>query len=790
MMEPKQLFKVDPKTVGDFLSESNVGFYVPAYQRPYAWHPSDDVEPFFRTVTEPLFYPDDDTEQLPVTFIGTIIVFSDSSYQTVKPHVQGHLPAKVLHVIDGQQRITTLLLLAKALHTEVFKYKKAIAKLSKKQKDSNENYKALAEQLDELDGNLFDVLFVEKKKKSVDGFGLYPKMIRQLDDCWSYQRQSAQYESALSSLLHKYALSILNADKSVDESDPEVAANDQDVESDTENGSGLATSNSDAMQAVLAAEKKIARKLKELLEAKLEEVNKDRCLYLPEGEGCANNWRKLVLDRLISHTDLRIFFRDVLAVPGKHDLKLVSAARLILVGRYLLTQVAVIQVDCSTEGYAFDIFESLNTTGEPLTAIETFKPLVVKREEGDGFQDSDAHQWFSDIEKLLAPSKRRRDWSADIVTAFALSWGGYKLPKKLRDQRARLQQSYDDWCKSCRAEERADFIRRLYYCAKVLADFKLLRNSLMTSSLSLADITLSDDASTCLRFLERAGHNITIGVIATFVDVAVTSLAEKHKQSAFVSDAVCAVAAFFAILRSSRRGTARIDDLYRDLMRKFSPSPHVSADAWSIDELRSQLRNLLQSPKSYPAITSQEQWLTYLQTTPVYDESQPVAKFLLALGLDSAATPSAGAASIPKPGATLHLFRQQIWEQSWEVEHICPLKAKEGWDTTLRESQDSSLLNRLGNLTLLEKSVNISLSNHSQATKWESFRKLCEPDQIVAPSGTLSAAQNQTVASAQYAPWLLPLTRVESWNAHQLDLRTKALGMVAWQRLSAWLGFV
>ena len=45
-----------------------------------------------------------------------------------------------------------------------------------------------------------------------------------------------------------------------------------------------------------------------------------------------------------------------------------------------MNRVQVVVVSASKEEYAFDMFESLNTTGEPLTAFETFRPRVIEIE--------------------------------------------------------------------------------------------------------------------------------------------------------------------------------------------------------------------------------------------------------------------------------------------------------------------------------------------------------------------------------------------------------------------------
>ena len=56
--------------------------------------------------------------------------------------------------------------------------------------------------------------------------------------------------------------------------------------------------------------------------------------------------------------------------------------RIILFSHYVLKSIILTRVETNDEDAAFDIFDSLNTTGAPLTAIETFKSRVMSFERG------------------------------------------------------------------------------------------------------------------------------------------------------------------------------------------------------------------------------------------------------------------------------------------------------------------------------------------------------------------------------------------------------------------------
>ena len=77
------------------------------------------------------------------------------------------------------------------------------------------------------------------------------------------------------------------------------------------------------------------------------------------------------------------------------------------------------------------MFESLNTTGEPLTVLETFRPKVIESEELDKYENSDSRKYMRTIEEYLGQfnvAKKRQDETSKLLTSFALAESGKKLP--------------------------------------------------------------------------------------------------------------------------------------------------------------------------------------------------------------------------------------------------------------------------------------------------------------------------------------------------------------------------
>lgn len=94
---------VDQKTINDLFSDKKADFLIPDYQRPYAWS-----EEQCQTLWDDIFvfcFPDNDYQAFDEDeeyFLGSIVTFKNEKGKS--------------EVIDGQQRLTTLMLLLRAFY--------------------------------------------------------------------------------------------------------------------------------------------------------------------------------------------------------------------------------------------------------------------------------------------------------------------------------------------------------------------------------------------------------------------------------------------------------------------------------------------------------------------------------------------------------------------------------------------------------------------------------------------------------------------------------------------------
>ena len=108
-----KIFYATPSSTWQVLCDPGVGFYIPPYQRGYDWdntHINRLFEDFGHGLR--LLLKNEDS----ITFLGTLIVIDKDELPNAN---QEDLPNKIRFVIDGQQRLTTVLLMNICLHDEI-----------------------------------------------------------------------------------------------------------------------------------------------------------------------------------------------------------------------------------------------------------------------------------------------------------------------------------------------------------------------------------------------------------------------------------------------------------------------------------------------------------------------------------------------------------------------------------------------------------------------------------------------------------------------------------------------
>jgi uncharacterized protein with ParB-like and HNH nuclease domain len=109
---------VDQKTISDLLSDKRSDFLIPDYQRPYAWNEEqcqalwDDIFVFSFPNNDYEAFDDNDEY-----FLGSIVTFKNDNGKS--------------EVIDGQQRLTTLMLMLRAFYDKFANMQDTNSKLTR-----------------------------------------------------------------------------------------------------------------------------------------------------------------------------------------------------------------------------------------------------------------------------------------------------------------------------------------------------------------------------------------------------------------------------------------------------------------------------------------------------------------------------------------------------------------------------------------------------------------------------------------------------------------------------------
>ena len=682
----KDLFEAEAGSFGETMMAHNgvAGYKVPEYQRQYNWK----KEHLSRLLVDCLngFHRLSMSSDPEYTFLGSIILATESRTELT-------FDGTSLTVIDGQQRLTSLILMACALFQLIKEHRDDISKLSNDTESwLNAEIKA---QLNHLGKCAIGQLV---------GIGTsypYPRMIRTNDRRGDSAAQ-AQYRSPIGRFLEKFADYTRTQNPmfhpgSVDDEVP---------------GSRVIPSY-------------------EYIHGEL-----DKYLYHPNSQSCEDDEDDEDID-VVDKTAferasyLRLFHRREHhldeSTKGRcaSEIAMSSNAaglvRLVLFSSYITQRVVLTRVEARKQADPFGIFDALNTTGEPLTALETCKPLVIQFEDNlDSYAGSQSREDWEFMESTLAesysdPAKLQTE-TKQMLTSFALYYEGHKLQLDLPNQRRYLRDSFR-LAETLNADAARGFVRSL----RELTDFrkqywdKPTIDSLGVSALGPKE---SDTLKLCLRFIADMNTSLAIPILARYW----SEYDEYDEEQSFLS-ATKAVTAFLTLRRSVTAGTARIDSDFRSLMRNTPSSGghplcigrELSNEILPIESLRKELRRFLREPRI--GIEDKNSWMKKAKEVEFGNQApQPLCRLLLLAATHNARPDECNPGLLKYEevieGAYHDLFNHRTWvDQKYAtVEHIAPrTNPGHGWEQRIYARPATRHL--IGNLVLLPEKENQSIGN-------------------------------------------------------------------------------
>lgn len=770
-IEIENIFKARAQSTCAFLNTGGQGCYIPAYQRPYSWD-QDNVERLFEDAIHGMALLL--KRRTTITFLGTIIAIHDTKYRTVQPLFKAEVAPRVMSIIDGQQRICTFAMTNMVFHDQI----RRLARRFSKAKDAH--FVWLFEQAQQLLPAVKDT-FVLDMHTGEGNYRYYPRVIRAYADAWSRRKSQANYTSPVAQLIWEYFEYQENEETKAFRYDPK-------------NSSGNPL---ESHQTVVKIFQIVQRKLGQVTGSKAGDADFPDILGIIQSDPFIDAiWGFDLPDEVKTYiTDET---QDRLYEPY------CQLFRLIVFAKYMNDRMAFTVVTTESEDDAFDMFEALNTTGEPLTAYETFKPKVIEAESLDKFEQSPSIDSIRQIEEYLErfrKAEEKQKATSEMLVPFALAETGDKIQKRLNDQRRYLRDEYE---KLPDIDEKREFVRRVSSIAQFMQHGWDIEKG-KTPTFHPLDV---EDADAIVGFeaLRDLNHHITIAPLSRFFGRALeaTGDSERAKRTAEFVEAIKATVAFSMLWRGAFGGTENIDSHYRDIMRQgieakkvppLAKRPKLGTGAVSIANYKKALRHYLQDKGK---LKTKEDWVKAAGRTPIYDRSRAVARFLVFSASDDAIADDVSPGLIKRGRRGIaSMMTADRWHDGdyYTVEHVAPQTPATGWESEIYKDRD--VVHCLGNLILLPAEENSVLGSRPWPHKRLMYRLLSASDETVFGSAkaecqknglTLSKKTDEVLSKSGYLGMCKSLAeRPDNWDKAFIAARSQRIAELAWDRIAPWL---
>lgn len=758
MIDISKAFGTSGEPVSEFFQRPGVGYYIPLYQRDYSWD-SENIEQLMEDICSGVeaLLTDDEV----ILFLGTIILVKEMNpAANIQPQDNRALPPRIDNVIDGQQRISTIALLACLLYRRIFEVKKKLP--------ADTMYVDLQSEIRSKLLTLEDLFSVDLRRGRP---ARKPIIVRGSVDRWTFDGDDADnYKSDVSSFLAAFIRAVS------DETEfPPIPPT----------------------QLVGGNLKLINKWLKDV-----EEAHEGRNDVFPPA------WQ--IIEK-ISEENLWSYSRPELvelivnrqSPMSTLEKRLCSIVQLFAFTHFFLQRCCFTLIEPVSNNWAFDMFQSLNATGTPLTAIETFKPMVVNyiNSNGGGFKGSKSETYFKPVDSLLSgirSAAQKSKLTNEYLTTLALTHDGTKLSSQFSAQRRWLDTEYSE-CGTVADHE--EFIRRMGDLATYWSDVLGFNPNRYTVIPRTEEAPEEDRklAALCVLYLKAANHKMANTILSRFYSQVVRGKSNAENEFVF---ACKVIAAFFTLWRAALPNTG-LDDVYRRLLRIGETFGQMSwegnPEALTVGNLKTSLTKELKDK----GVWNKDDWMNKATQYLRYDNAKEVCRFaLFVTSHDTIVDPDEpGLMKIGATGSRPYLDPAKwVADDFRSIEHIAPQRQRltedSLWDKELYENDDYQ---RIGNLTLLPIEINSSAGNKRWIDKRIYYLHLAEtnPDNLAVLEK--EAKDNNVVLAAEtidllkrtphkhhIAP-IVQLTAEQQWDKALVEKRTLRMCEILWDRIRPWL---
>jgi hypothetical protein len=777
-----QPFTHSADTLHSFFSQPGRGFYIPYYQRNYSW----DEENATKLVTD-IFFGLKRTLTKPNNsiFLGTVILHDEKNV-TVGVHTDTpNLLTKVSNVVDGQQRITSIAMLACVLR---YCIQNIVADLNSFGTSVSEMTNLVTE-LQNVQNELIEFYSVEIKKIGANPSNK-PLIIRAGDvsanpvsDQWTLNGPSQNfYRSNTSRFLSEFI--------------------------------------SNVPLSSIVVDQRVSNVIDVFLDEIKNEVSSAN-FSLATGLLFANNASSGSLAKFMAYPPN---LQNVQALSSAEQASFYGGMLLLAACSFLKNSCQLVVIECLDLDLAFDMFQSLNATGTPLTAFEVFKPKMVNAW-GANYTATIKSE-VDRIERVFeteSTANGKENLTDRVIVASALAYNGKVITDRFSEERDWLEDTMPQPHSATANEFIKSIADQAEYCWHFILPKKEKKNSVNfklrdhLQSLGLAP-QQADMSALCIFYLRDAGHKFSHSVLSVFY--AKLLRAQGHAAATKVAAAaefvsICkATAAFFTLWMGASQGRFPDSD-YRQLFQSSSANITVASGAANQTDafVKAAFRSALATNGIYDAgnaANARVTWVGQAKQTAWYSR-QKVCKFALFVAShDAAADLTPGNEGLFTNGManSADFLNCRAWHSGdYEaIEHVATrgrpsnIKFQSHFDESIYPG-NYSVVDKIGNLTLLSVPVNSSIYSEWPDKVFYYWNLTTPSSTALGPTGaalqfvlgitqlppslaSLSAASNYL---SQLAPLAYRGEKGEHWNMAFIDRRSEHLCGRVFDGIDAWL---
>ncbi len=724
--------KADPIHLHKLFGEVN-GFFIPEYQRPYTWT-EKHVERFFETIE--MANNQQENSDYPA-FVGALLSITPDIHLQKLYNLDNLESPDVVHIlIDGQQRITTILFIISEIYKRLVEYSGT---------DIFKDYPSLKNQLNSAINNCKDAIFCKNNSiinppdKCPNCY--LPKIIyANTNDVWK-KTTSGVYKHPISN----YIFNLQNDHKA--EINDEAILRIQDT--------------------IIDSLDSISGRIAENIQSLINNSEYQSRLKINLGE------------------------LQKIKESGSEELsQIYTAVSSLILLNTILQKIIFTKIEVTKESYAFDIFDSLNSTGDQLTAFETFKPTVIKYFEIENhsqvsYNNSSEKGFLDRFSKYLDGKDRadRHKITKKYLTSFFYFQNGETVTESTNDQRTllnKLFKQHEDHASKHEFLKNFDILTEFY---EEIWD----KNPRDLSG------KYDDFSKIALSVFKESKHTIVIPLLARYYE---SYLYNKNNYYKELNSVIKAAFTFSFIWRLMSGGsTAGIDNAYVSLMndticRKRNTLP-------SVEDLKQLLLEKLKDKYSDDRLKKQN-FKSHVSKVQYSSPGKNIwLRFFLAAAAHNSITDIKGA-GLDKPGTgnSHPLLIIENWIEKINlltIEHIIPQRPEKKSDYN-PELLHPDTMHSVGNLVLIPKQINSMLGNKSWTEKKRIYNALSQKDPAHRIENlnneiktSLKNSTKEIILNSAYLQNLESLSSVEEWTPDLIKKRAERMAELVWDNIKGYL---